>query len=114
MTTEDSLKEIVGDLIDAEEEDPITVLDETSVIARGDVNIEVINDALDTDLPEEGEFETIAGFVFNRAGRLVEAGESFSHRNLNIRVERVDTNRIKRLQITERHDEPSVNQPVES
>ncbi|MDB2272595.1 DNA-binding protein [Halorubrum ezzemoulense DSM 17463] len=114
ITTEDLVEEIVGDLIDAEEEDPITILDETSVIVRGDVNIEAINDTLDTDLPEEGEFETIAGFVFNRAGRLVEAGESFSHRNLDIRVDRVDTNRIKRVQITERHDEPSTNQPVES
>ena len=114
ITTEDLIEEIVGDMIDAEEEEPITVLDETTVIVQGDVNVEALNDALDTDLPEEGEFETIAGFVFNRAGRLVETGETFSHRNLDIRVERVDANRIKRVQITERHDEPSANQPVES
>ncbi|KOX95335.1 hemolysin family protein [Halorubrum tropicale] len=114
ITTEDLVEEIVGDMIDAEEEEPITVLDETTVVAQGDVNVEALNDVLDTDLPEEGEFETIAGFVFNRAGRLVETGESFTHRNLDIRVERVDANRIRQVQITERYDESSTNQPVES
>lgn len=114
ITTEDLVEEIVGEILGAEEEEPITVIDETSVDARGDVNVEAINDALDTDLPAGEEFETIAGFIFNRAGRLVDEGESFKQGDVELRVERVDDSRIKRVRITELRDRTCANQLVES
>lgn len=114
ITTEDLVEEIVGELLGAEEEEEITVIDETSVSARGDVNIESVNHALGIDLPEGEEFETIAGFIFNRAGRLVEDGESFSHNHIEFSVERVNDSRIKRVRITEQSDQSYAGQPVES
>ncbi|KAA9400622.1 HlyC/CorC family transporter [Haloarcula sp. CBA1131] len=114
ITTEDLTEEIVGEILTADEEEPITVIDETSVSVRGDVNVEAVNDALDVDLPEGEEFETIAGFIFNRAGRLVEEGESLSYGDVELSVERVDDNRIKRARITEQYDRSSTGQSVES
>jgi len=114
ITTEDLVEEIVGELLGAEEEEQITVIDETSVSARGDVNVEAVNNALDIDLPEGEEFETIAGFIFNRAGRLVEEGESFDHGAVEFSVERVDDSRIKRVRITEQHDQLAAGRSAES
>ena len=67
---------------------------------RGEVNIEDVNDRLDIELPEGQEFETIAGFIFNRAGRLVEEGETIEFDNVEIRVEAVENTRIMKARVT--------------
>ncbi|TKX83943.1 DNA-binding protein, partial [Halorubrum sp. SS5] len=51
-------------------------------------------------LPEGEEFETLAGFVFNRAGRLVEEGEEIEFDGVRIRIERVDNTRIMSARVT--------------
>jgi CBS domain containing-hemolysin-like protein len=115
ITTEDIVETIVGEILDAEEDDPIEVLDERTARIDGTVNIEVVNEALGVDLPEGKEFETVAGFVFNRAGRLVGSGETFTHEGVELTVESVDTTRIERVEITDRRaaefqpDEPSAD-----
>ncbi|MFP4218651.1 MAG: transporter associated domain-containing protein, partial [Salinarchaeum sp.] len=50
--------------------------------------------------PEGEEFETIAGFIFNRAGRLVEKGEEFHYENVTLRAEQVDDTRIQKARVT--------------
>ncbi|MFB6071252.1 MAG: hemolysin family protein [Halanaeroarchaeum sp.] len=113
ITTEDIIEEIVGEILEGEEERPIHRVDEQTVIARGEVNIEEVNDALDIELPEGEEFETIAGFIFNRAGRLVEEGESFRFENVELRVEQVENTRIMKARVV-RHEPESVPAPEES
>jgi len=54
---------------------------------------------LEIDLPEGEEFETVAGFVFNRAGRLVEAGEEITFDGTRIVVEEVENTRIKKARL---------------
>ncbi|NHN46351.1 HlyC/CorC family transporter [Halostella sp. JP-L12] len=94
VTMEDMIEEIVGEILEGEEEEPIEYLDDESVVVRGEVNIDEVNEALEIDLPEGEEFETIAGFIFNRAGRLVEAGESIEYDGVRITVEQVENTRI--------------------
>ena len=100
ITMEDVLEEIVGEILVGGEDHPIESVDDTEVLARGDVNIEAVNEALDIDLPEAEEFETIAGFIFNRAGRLVEQGETFDYENVTLRAEQVEDTRIRRIRVT--------------
>jgi CBS domain containing-hemolysin-like protein len=68
-------------------------------MVRGEVNIEDVNEALDIDIPEGEEFETLAGFIFNRAGRLVEEGEQITYENLKITVEQVENTRIMKARL---------------
>ncbi|MFC6837325.1 hemolysin family protein [Halomarina ordinaria] len=100
LTMEDITEEIVGEILEGEEDEPIEFIDEETALVRGEVNIDEVNDALDIELPEGEEFETIAGFIFNRAGRLVEEGEELSYENVVIRVEQVDNTRIMRARIS--------------
>ena len=105
VTMEDMIEEIVGEILEGEEEEPIDYLDDETVVVRGEVNIDEVNEALEIDLPEGEEFETIAGFVFNRAGRLVEEGESIEYDGVRITVEQVENTRIMSARLSELADE---------
>jgi putative hemolysin len=100
ITMEDLTEEIVGEILAGDEDDPIEVVDDNTVLANGEVNIEDVNEALDIDLPEGEEFESIAGFLFNLAGRLVEQDESFAYDNVTLRAEAVENTRIKKVHVT--------------
>jgi putative hemolysin len=99
ITIEDVVEEIVGEILDDSEEEPIEFVDEDTVLVRGEVNIDDVNDALGIELPEGEEFETIAGFIFNRAGRLVEPGETITDDEITIHIEQVDDTRIVKARI---------------
>jgi Hemolysins and related proteins containing CBS domains len=100
ITLEDMVEEIVGDILEGDEQEPFERIDEQTTLVRGEVNIHEVNEALDIDLPEGEEFETLAGFVFNRAGRLVEEGETFEYDGVLIEIEEVDSTRILKARIT--------------
>ncbi|MWG36262.1 hemolysin family protein [Halomarina oriensis] len=112
ITMEDVLEEIVGEILVGDEDHPIEFVDDDSVLTNGSVNIDEVNEALGIDLPEGEEFETIAGFVFNRAGRLVEQGESFDYENVTLRAERVENTRVQRVRVTVDRDIPDPVEPV--
>ncbi|WP_299332143.1 hemolysin family protein [Haloplanus sp.] len=100
ITLEDMVEEIVGDILEGDEEEPFEFIGDNEVIVRGEVNIDEVNEVLDLDLPEGEEFETLAGFIFNRAGRLVEEGETIDYDGITIRIEQVDNTRIMEARIT--------------
>jgi len=102
VTIEDLTEEIVGEILEGEEEEPIDVIDDDTVVVKGEVNIEEVNEALGVEIPEGEEFETIAGFVFNRAGRLVEEGEVITFGDLEIHIDEVENTRIMKARLSRR------------
>jgi CBS domain containing-hemolysin-like protein len=100
ITMEDMVEEIVGDILEGDEEEPFEFLDNGDCLVRGEVNIDEVNDVLDLELPEGQEFETLAGFIFNRAGRLVEEGEDITYDGLVIHIEQVDNTRIMKARLS--------------
>jgi CBS domain containing-hemolysin-like protein len=100
VTMEDMIEEIVGEILEDDEEEPIEQVSEDEFLVKGEVNIEEVNEFLDIDLPEGEEFETIAGFIFNRSGRLVEEGEVMEYGRIRIRVERVENTRIMKARLS--------------
>jgi CBS domain containing-hemolysin-like protein len=106
VTVEDIVEEIVGEIFETEEEEPIERMDDHTIIVKGEVNVDEVNDELGIELPEEGEFETVAGFIYNRMGRLVEEGESVRHDNVTLTVEETENTRILRVRVeTDKHAE---------
>ncbi|WP_415379351.1 hemolysin family protein [Halosimplex sp. TS25] len=100
ITIEDIVEEIVGEILVGDEDHPVEFVDDTEVLVRGEVTIDEVNEVLDIRLPEGEEFETIAGFIFNRAGRLVEQGEAFDYENVTLRAEQVEDTRIQEVRVT--------------
>ena len=53
-------------------------------------------------MPDDGEYETVAGFVTDRLDRLPEVGDEVRRRGRRLRVERIDGSRVDRLRFTPR------------
>jgi len=100
ITMEDLTEEIVGEILVGGEDHPIEFVDDDTVLVNGSVNVEEVNEALDIVLPEGEEFETIAGFIFNLAGRLVEQGDEFDYEHVTLRAEQVENTRIQKVRVT--------------
>jgi putative hemolysin len=104
VTMEDMTEEIVGEILAGDEEHPIEFVDDSTITVDGSVNIEDVNEALDVVLPEGEEFETIAGFIFNLAGRLVKRGEAFDYGDVTLRAEEVEDTRIQTVRVSVNRD----------
>ena len=73
VTIEDVLEEIVGEIIDEHDADlieEIQMIDDSSCEALGRTHVDEINEAMGLKLPEDGDFDTIGGFVFSQLGRI--------------------------------------------
>nr|WP_276302108.1 hemolysin family protein [Halorussus sp. DT80] len=114
VTMEDMVEEIVGDILEGEEEEPVEYVDDDTVIVKGELNIDEVNEVLDIDLPEGEEFETVAGFIFNRAGRLVEEGETITYDGVRLHVEQVENTRIMKARVTKLDEEELAESAGES
>jgi len=99
VTIEDIVEEVVGEIFETEEEVPIEPIEQGTVLVRGEVNVDEVNEYLGIEIPEEGEFETVAGFIYNRMGRLVEEGETIRHKDVALTVEEIDNTRILKVRI---------------
>ncbi|MBS1263109.1 MAG: hypothetical protein MAG715_00278 [Methanonatronarchaeales archaeon] len=99
VTVEDIVEEIVGEIFDIGEEVPIERLDDSTLLVKGDVNVDEVNEVLGVEIPEEAEFETVAGFIYNHIGRLVEEGEQLRHGGALLTVEEAYRTRILKVRV---------------
>ena len=102
VTLEDILEEIVGEITDEydpEEEEEIHQISEDVIEVDARVHVDELNDLFQFDLPEDGDFETIGGFVFNQLGRVPKSRETFTWRNLRVTVLGVGKRKIHKLRI---------------
>lgn len=102
VTLEDILEEIIGDIRDEfdKEEKEIIKISENSYIVRGSVSVDEINDLLGTDIhSEEGEFDTIGGFILDHAAAIPEIGYKVTVDHYKLTVKHVDNNRITKIMI---------------
>ena len=113
VTIEDVLEEIVGEIQDehdTEEELPPSVEE----VAPGrwllDARFQIydLNELLDVRLPEDDDFDTVAGYVLERLGRIPETGESFDSDGLRFRVIEAGPTKIDRLEISRIEEEDPV------
>jgi CBS domain containing-hemolysin-like protein len=107
VTTEDILEEIVGDIVD-EYEHPETLqlkhLDDHTVEVDARMNIAELNRTLGLALPEDGDYQTIGGFVISTLGAIPPRGERLDHEGVGVIVIDSEPRRVKkvRLELPER------------
>lgn len=103
VTIEDVLEEIVGEIVDEydeEAEQEIQLLDDDTCEALGRTHVDVINEKMRLELPDDGDFDTIAGFVFTELGRVPLVGESLIWQDqVRIAVIEASKRRIERVRI---------------
>ncbi len=99
VTIEDIVEEIIGEMLTETEAPPLRRLEDGTVLVRGELNIHVANEALNTSFPDTGEFESIAGLFMNQTGRLVEEGEAVTYDGARLIAETIENNRILEVRI---------------
>ena len=78
ITLEDLLEEIVGNIydeFDAQEEPEITKLDDGRWRVSGSAELETVAEALEIELPEDEEYDTLGGLIFSRLTEIPADGE---------------------------------------
>ena len=100
ITLENVIEEIVGDI--ADESDPaggeIHQISDREWLVAGRVRIDKANESLNLNW-ESDEHDTVAGYVFERIGRIPKAGETIHVDDAEVRVEEVDGRRVQRLRV---------------
>lgn len=104
VTIEDVLEEIVGDIHDEfdkpEDAQQLKVLSSGHLLADGQVHVSDINEALEENLlPEDDDYETVAGFVLDNLGHIPKVGEEFNFNHLRVKVVSADERRVRRVEI---------------
>ena len=102
VTMEDLLEEIVGEIVDEDDEeevDPVRRLSPTINEVDGRVHIDDLVEEFNYDLPEDRDFDTIGGFVFSQLGRIPEVSETLEYGKLRFTILEADPRRILKLRI---------------
>lgn len=102
VTMEDLLEEIVGEIVDEDDEeevDPVKRLSPTINEVDGRVHIDDLVEEFNYDLPEDKDFDTIGGFVFSQLGRIPEVAETLEYGKLRFTILEADPRRILKLRI---------------
>ncbi|MCI0520630.1 MAG: hemolysin family protein [Chloroflexi bacterium] len=101
VTLEDLIEEIVGEVSDPFDRitPNIQILPDGSATIDGLTLIEEVNEHLRLDL-QDPDYDTIAGFVLGRLGRIARAGDAVESDGVRLRVESMDGMRIARLSLT--------------
>ena len=104
VTIEDVLEEIVGEIVDEydkEVDQEIERVDDKTCVALGRTHVDEINDTMQFNLPDDGDFDTIGGFVFTELGRVPLTGESLVWQGeFRIEVLEASERRIDRVRVT--------------
>lgn len=98
-TLEDVIEEVVGEIFDGDETDPVRVVDADTAVVNGWATVDYVNDRLGLALQTDGPFETVAGLVNHHTGRLAEEGDRVELGDVVVTVLDATERRVRRVRI---------------
>ncbi len=100
VTLEDLLEEIIGEVNDPFDDEPdIQPLPDGSSSIDGLTLIDEVNEHFNLSL-QDPNYNTIAGYILGRLGRLAQVGDSLEENGVRLRVEALDGLRIARVSLS--------------
>jgi len=102
ITLEDIVEEIVGEIedeYDAAPPEPMRQLDAHTIECDGRLPIDDLNDALDIEVPEDEDYDTISGFVSAVLGHIAAEGETCRWGNVEFTILDATDRAIRRLRV---------------
>jgi putative hemolysin len=106
VTLEDIIEEIVGEIrdeYDAKEEDWFTPAGENAFLIKGAAGIKDINERLALELPESGEYTTLAGFFLYEFGRIPRERDALTFAGRRFVVEKMNKRHISLIRVDLTH-----------
>jgi putative hemolysin len=101
VTLENLIEQIVGQIQDEHDVEVDSVAPHADGSIRIDASISVheLNDRLTLNIPENGQYVTLAGFLLAKAGHIMKEGEEVSFEDCVFRVEQMIGRRIMRVRL---------------
>jgi putative hemolysin len=108
VTLEDIIEEIVGDIRDEHDTDepPIVDLGNGRLMVDAGVPIGDLSRYLGVELPEDGDYNSLGGFIVERLGQVPTVGETISDYGLDFVVRDSDERRVAKVEIIRRTQTP--------
>ncbi len=102
VTMEDIVEEIMGDIEDESDkkEEDLIKFKGKRIIVNGTASIEEINEALNWNIEEHEEYQTIAGYVIDKLDHIPETNERLILNGYRIRIMKVEDRRIIEMELT--------------
>ena len=100
VTLHDALREVVGELCEAGEDEPCPYveLQEGAYRVEGGFAIDELEELLGISIDDE-EHNTVAGFLMEKSEKILETGDEVEHRGVRYTVEEVDGKRVEKVRI---------------
>jgi len=101
ITIEDIVEELVGEIRDEydKEEEPLRQVDDDHYVVDAQMSIFDLGEELSVEFPDDGEYESVGGFVISQMGRVPEVGTTLDFAGLQLRVLAANDRRISRLRV---------------
>ncbi len=101
VTLEDLIEELIGEIRDEYDlpDDEARRLRGGDVEVDGLLNLDDFAEAVGHDLPE-GPYETVAGCIMSRLGRMPRQGDAVEVDGLRLKVTKMDSRRVSRVRVT--------------
>ena len=99
VTLEDIVEEIVGEILDEydqAEEMIYQAINDDEYLFQGRIDLDDFNDIMGTQLPNS-EADTLSGLIYSRIGRVPAAGDHVQIEGLQLTVEQVSGQRIRKV-----------------
>ncbi len=113
-TLEDLVEELVGEVSDEHDRARADVVRSRDWLTfPGALRPDELVERAGVVVPDEGPYETVAGYLMSELGRLAKVGDTVQIPEGTFRVERMDGRRIDRVRFTPRHEEPATTGEAE-
>jgi CBS domain containing-hemolysin-like protein len=103
ISVEDILEEIVGDLQDEFDEDDAPIIvseDHRRIEISGRARVGEVNEILGCEIPENPDYDTVAGYIFAMLGKIPKQGTIIELGNLEFTILGSDDRRIHRMRVS--------------
>jgi putative hemolysin len=102
VTIEDLIEQIVGEIQDEHDVEVDSVVEHSdgSIGIDASISVHELNERLSLNIPENGQYVTLAGFLLAKAGHLMKEREELAFGDSLFRVEQMIGRRIMRVRLT--------------
>jgi len=107
VTIEDLMEEIFGEIQDEHDTDEQVekVLSESSFVFSGRLDIATLNEKYQLQIPVSDEYETLAGYIMLRIGKIPASNEVFQFDGFSVKILKTSNNRIDLVYLKKEEEE---------
>lgn len=100
-TLEDLVEEIFGDIQDEHDKTKLVMKEKGPGFYElsGRAEISEINEKFDLDIPEDDEYQTLAGYILSTTGSIPDEGETILLGNLELKIVRKSATRLELIEV---------------